>query len=80
MCLHNECPGYVTKPSDDEASVLELWGIWSIPLLPLHTGSLWPEVVVLVWVSSVGQIKLFNNLLHLKPFNCMQTVDVKLNC
>ena len=32
----NECPGYDTKPSDDEVPVmLELWGMWSTPSLPL---------------------------------------------
>ena len=31
----NKSPGYDTKQSDCEASViLELWGMWSIPSLP----------------------------------------------
>ena len=42
----NECPRYDTKQSDDEAPVmLELWGMWSTPLLPLLQGPLWPGVV-----------------------------------
>ena len=39
----NECPGYDTKQSDDEVSVmLDLWGMQSTPLLP---GPFWPGVV-----------------------------------
>ena len=38
---------YDTKQSDDEAPVmLELWGMWSTPSLPLLPGPLWPGVVV----------------------------------
>ena len=33
--LPNKCPGYNTKPSDGEPLVLELWGMWSTPLLSL---------------------------------------------
>ena len=28
--------GYDTKQSDKEAQVLEFYGMWSTPLLPLH--------------------------------------------
>ena len=52
----NECPGYCTKPSDGEAPVLELWRMWSNPLLPLLSGPLWPGVVVPVRAPSMGQI------------------------
>ena len=42
----NECPGYDTKQSNGEVSVmLELWGIWSTPLLLSLLGPLWPGVV-----------------------------------
>ena len=69
----NECPGYEAKPSNSEASVLELWGMWSTLSLPLLPGPLSPWVVVFVKVPSMGQIELFNHLLYLKPFNCVQT-------
>ena len=37
----NECPGYDIKQSDSEVPImLELWGMWSTPLLPLLPGSL----------------------------------------
>ena len=37
----NECPGYDTKQSDGEVPVmLELWGMWSTPSLPLLPGPL----------------------------------------
>ena len=43
----NECPVYDTKQSDGEVPVmLELWGIWSTPSLPLSPGPLWPDMVV----------------------------------
>ena len=39
--LPKECPGYDTKQSDGDASVIvELWGMWSTPLLPSLPGSL----------------------------------------
>ena len=42
----NECPRYDTKQSDGEVpAVLELWGMWSTPSLPLLPGPLWPGVV-----------------------------------
>ena len=42
----NECTGYDTKQSDVEVLVmLELWGMWSTPLLPSFSGPLWPGVV-----------------------------------
>ena len=42
----NECPGYDTKQSTGEASLmLELWGMRSTPSLPSLPGPLWPGVV-----------------------------------
>ena len=71
----SECPGYYTKQSEGEAPViLELWGM---PLLP---SQLWPRVVALDRVLSMGQIKL-NCILMLNwivrnrtvlTFNCKQ--------
>ena len=43
---------------DSEALVFEFWGIWSTPSLPLLLSSLWSGVVVVVRVSSMGQIEL----------------------
>ena len=55
----NECPGYDTKQSDGEASViLELWGIWSTLSLPSVLGPLWPRVVASDRVLSMDQIEL----------------------
>ena len=47
--------------------MLDLWGMQSTLLLPLLPGSLWPGVVALDRVLSMGQIEL----------NC---VYAKLNC
>ena len=38
--------------------MLELWGIWSTPLLPSLPDPLWPRVVVIDRVLSLGQIEL----------------------
>ena len=54
LCIkENKPPEYDTKLSDGEAAVLDLWGMWSIPSLPLLPGTLRPEVVVYVWVLSM---------------------------
>ena len=51
--------GYDTKQSDGEGLVmLELWGMQSVPSLPLLTGLLWLGVVAPDRVLSVGQIEL----------------------
>ena len=57
--LCNECPGYDTKPGEGEAPVLELWGVWSTPSLPLLPVLLWPNMILHVRVASMGQIELF---------------------
>ena len=38
--------------------MLELWGMWSIFLLPLLPGPLWPRVVAFDRVLSMGQMEL----------------------
>ena len=50
--------------SDNEAPVLEIYTMWNIPSLPLLLGTLWPEVVVPVSISSLGQINQFENYLY----------------
>ena len=64
----NECPEYHTKLHLMVTLVLELWAMRSTSSLPLLPGPFWPRVVVLVRVSSMGQIEQFNHLLYLKPF------------
>ena len=56
--LLNKCPRYDTKQSDGEASILELWGMWSTPSLPLLQGS--PGTVAHDRDLSVGQVELFD--------------------
>ena len=36
----NDFPGYSTKQSNGDAPALEIWGMWSIPSLPLLPGPL----------------------------------------
>ena len=50
-------PGYNTKQSDDNASVMEISGMWSTPSLPLLLGLRKPKVVTLDRVLSMGQIE-----------------------
>ena len=55
----NECPGYDTKQSDGKVPVmLKLWGMWSIPLLPLLPGPLCSGSVASYRVLFIGQIEL----------------------
>ena len=54
-----KCPGYETIHFDGEVSVmLELWGMWSKPSLPLLPGPLWPGMVAPDRAISMGQIEL----------------------
>ena len=70
----HKCPGYDTKQTDGEASVmLELWGMRSTHLLLLLPGWLWPGVVVPD--LSMGQIKL-NHELMLNWIVWNKTVDI----
>ena len=72
--LPHKCPGYSTKLSDGETPILELWGMWTTPSLPLLPGPLWSGVAVPARVLSLDQIKLFNHLTV-----CKLMTDVKLN-
>ena len=57
----NESPGYDTKQSDGEASVmLELWGMLSTSSLPSLLCPLRPADVAPDRVPSMGQIELFD--------------------
>ena len=40
--------------------MVEIWGMWSTPLLPLLRGPLWPEAVAPDRVLFMGQIELFD--------------------
>ena len=54
-----EFPGYYSKQSDDEASVMpELWGMQCTTFLPSLPGSLLPGVVAPNMALSMGQIEL----------------------
>ena len=42
----NECPGYDTKQSDGDITVILVpWAMWSTPSLSLLPGPLWPGIV-----------------------------------
>ena len=55
----NKCLGYDPKQFNGKVPVmLELWGMQSMPSLPLLLGPLWPGVVAPDRVLSLGQIGL----------------------
>ena len=65
----NKRPEYDTKQSDGETPViLELWGMGSTPSLPLLPDPLWPRMVALDRVLSMGQIELCTNA----KLNCLK--------
>ena len=66
----SECPAF-----DGEAPVQGFWGMWTTTLLTLLPGLLRLGIVVLVRVSCMGQIDIFNHFPYLKPFNSVQTND-----
>ena len=84
---HNECSGYETRQCDGEAPlILELWGMWSTPLLPSLPGPLWPGVVAPERVLFMGQIELncilmLNWLFEIELFLTWKLCTyAKLNC
>ena len=50
-----------------KAALLEIWGMWSTPSLPLLANSLWPGVVISVRVLSMSLIDWFKNYLYSSP-------------
>ena len=58
--------------------MLELWGMWSIPLLPLLPGLLWTGVVAPDWAQSMGQIEL-NCVLRLELFEIKLFICIKID-
>ena len=70
----NECPGYDTKQSDGKAPVmLELWVMQHSPWLPSLPGPLWPGVIALDRILSMGQIEV-NCILMLNWIVWIRTV------
>ena len=57
--LPDEIPDYGTKQSDCEVPVmLELWGMWSTPVLQSLLDSYWPGVLIPDRVLSMGQLEI----------------------
>ena len=76
------CPGCDSKQSDGEDPVLELWGMWSTPSLPLLPGPFWSRVIIpnsLIYGSN-GTVKPLNyakindwcQIGLLEPLNCVE--------
>ena len=59
-----ECSWYDSKIYDSEARVLQLLGVWSTPSLLSLSNPLTLGMEINVRVSSIDQIKLFNQLLY----------------
>ena len=64
----NECPRYDTKLSDDGTPVM-LWGMQCTSLSPSPPSLLWPGVIAVDNVLSMGQREL--NCTHAK-LNCLK--------
>ena len=62
--------------SDGEAPVMEIWGVCSIPSLPLLPGSLWLGVVEPVWAPSMDQKYSKKHVMYLIAG---QIIDIKYN-
>ena len=65
----HECSKYDIKQSDDEAPILEIWGMQNTSSLPLLPSPLWPRVVSPDMLLCTGQIE---------QTVCKQMADVKL--
>ena len=75
------CPSpneYPEKYDDEVPVILELWGMWSPPSLPLLPGPLWPGVVVPDRVLSMGQIRLTAYLWLTELFEIEMFLTIKL--
>ena len=59
----NKCTEYATKPSDSEAPLFEVWGIWSTSSFLFLPCPVWAGTVVLDKTPSLGQIELFKDLI-----------------
>ena len=57
----NQCLAYDIKPSEDEATILKIWGILRTPSLPLLPCSLCPGMIAPYRVLSMGQIEQTND-------------------
>ena len=69
----DECPGFDTKQSNGEFSViLELWGIRSTLSLALLPDPLWPGMLV----PDMGQIELFKVEMFDHLTVCKQMTDI----
>ena len=53
--------------------MLELWGMWNVPLLSLLLGSLRPGLVALDRVLSMGLKELFDILTVYKKVTCVKS-------
>ena len=59
LTLPNECPAMTLNNLNGEVPVmLELWGMWSTPLMPSLPGLHWHGAVSHDGVLSMGQIEL----------------------
>ena len=60
--------------------MLELWGMWSTPLLPLLPGPFWPGVVAPDKVLLMGEIELNCGFLSSLCFAFKLCIYALLNC
>ena len=73
----NECSGYDTKQSDDQAPALYLWGMWSTLSLALLPEPLWPEEVAPDRVLSLCQIEQTMWAKRWLKLNCESSIAIR---
>ena len=74
-----DCLLYETKPSDDEALVLELWVMCRTLSLQFFPGTLGPAGVTPIRFPSIDQTEFSNHLRYWKSFHFVQKlINTKL--
>ena len=72
------CPGYDTKQSDVEVPVmLGIWGMWSIPSLPLLPGPLWSGMVAPDRALSIAYL-CQTELFELELFDQTEELEIEM--
>ena len=72
----------LNRPSDGEAQVLELWGMWSTASLSLLPGPLWPGVVVPITAAQSAGIVEYSDCISAEgydPLPPMSVLDITQN-
>ena len=70
--------GYETNSSEGKSPALQIWRVWSTFSLRLISVTPCPGVEVLVNVSYIRQIDIFNHLLNINNITVKKVTDIEL--